>query len=246
MKRCVKMMCVAVLAVSVAANAGIIAQDDFAYDDGVLAGNDGGSGWAGAWADFAGTPATVVGGVAQIAWDSASGWQSSQTDRSFSGGAVTSAWIRTTVQKTVTAGSSSAFGGIGLFEGDGERGLIGNFWPGVATDAWGAGPNGGQGEIAGELVTTLSDVVVYISATETLLWVNGDPLALGTPEATGSGIGQFDRIILRAGTNNNGEAWQFDNLIIGETAADVGVVVPEPATLALLGLGAMSLIRRKK
>jgi hypothetical protein len=234
-----------VLCIAVTTNGAIVAQDDFTYADGNLAGNAGGTGWAGAWTNFDGTPATVVGGVAQTAFSSGSGWVHSQVTRSIDV-TLTSTWIRATVQKTVTSGIAESFGGIGLFENGSEKGLIGNFWPGVAVDAWGAGPHPDQGEIAGELVTTLSDVVVYISGTETKLWVNGNPLNLGTPEAIGSGVGQFNQILLRCGTNNNGETWQFDNLVVGETAADIGVVVPEPVTMAFLGFGALALIRRRK
>ncbi len=205
---------------SVATFGAIIAEENFDYADGALAGNNGGSGWTGAWTDYDGTAPTVVGGVAQLSFSGA-GWQSSQADR-YLNAPLTSAWIRATVQKTVTAGNGASFGCIGLFEGGAERGLIGNFWPGVAVDAWGAGPNGSQGEIAGKLVTTLSDVIVYIDATETKLWVNPvDPRNPGTPDAVGGGIGQFDRIILRCGTNDNSETWQVDNLVIAETLDDV-------------------------
>jgi hypothetical protein len=195
------------------------AVDDFSYADGALAGNNGGTGWAGPWTDNAGTPATVVGGVAQTSFTGAG---SSQIQRDLSS-AMSSAWIRATVQKTATLGISESYGGIGLYDGGTERALIGNFWPGVAADAWGAGTNGSQGEIAGELVTTLSDVIVYVDGTETKLWVNpADPANLGVPEATGGGVGQFNRIILRCGTSTAGtETWQFDNLIVGETLSDI-------------------------
>jgi hypothetical protein len=194
------------------------AADDFSYADGVLADKKGGTGWAGPWTDSAGTAATVVGAVAQTSFTSGGSYAGSEVQRDLSS-TMTSAWIRATVQKTATVGVSDSFGGIGLYEGGSERALIGNFWPGASIDAWGAGPNGSQGEIAGELVTTLSDVIIYVDGTETKLWINpADPNNLDVPEATGSGVGQFNRIILRCGTSTAGtETWQFDNLIIGKT-----------------------------
>lgn len=251
MKRFALVLVVAVFAAVSAgddARAAIIASDDFGYADGPLAGSNGGTGWAGAWTDFNGTPATVTGGAAQVSFTAAGGFAASQADRFIGAGALTSAWIRFTAQKTASLGISDSFGGIGLFEGGSEKGLIGNYWPGVAVDAWGAGSNGSQGEVAGELVTTLSDVVVYVDGAETKLWVNNNPASLGAPDATGGGVGQFDRLILRAGTSTDGlETWQFDNLVIGETAADVGVAIPEPAgaVLVLLALlGSTSGMRR--
>ncbi len=193
--------------------------DDFNYTDGLLAGNDGGTGWDGPWSDTSGTAATVINGVAQTSF---SGPGSSQVQRNLAS-AMSDAWIRATVQKLETAGVSESYGGIGLYEGSTERALIGNFWPGVAADVWGAGPNTGQGEIAGKLVSTLSEVFVYVDSNETKLWINPvDPNNLGEPDAIGGGVGRFDRIVLRCGTNaGEMETWQFDNLIIGETFEDL-------------------------
>jgi len=222
-----------------AATAAVIASEDFTYADGALAANNGGTGWAGAWTDVSGNAATVAGGVGQTNFGQAERTLSSTVD--VTGGV----WIRATVQKTDTDGVAGSFGGIGLFNGGAEAGLIGNFWPGVATDAWGAGPNGAQGEIAGDLVTSLSDVVVFIDDTQTLLWVNGNPVALGAAEATGASTGDFDTIRLRNG-NGAAETYTYDNILIGDTAADVGVVVPEPGSLALLGLGGLAMLRRRR
>ena len=235
----------------------VIATDDFTYPNrSPLAGNNGGAGWSAGWTDFAGTAATVEDGAAQLSFTSVGGFSSSQASRLLGetvGDDETEAWIRATVQKTVSLGITDSFGGIGLFNGGAEVGLIGNFWPGVAADAWGAGPNGGQGEIAGDLVTVSSDVIVRLDfvggATE--LWVNPfDDQSLGAAEAIGAGMGAFDTIVLRAGTSTAGtETWQFDDLRIGTSAGDVGaaVAVPEPSSAFLVfGLFGAALYYRRK
>lgn len=236
----------------------VIATEDFTYATGSpLAGNNGGTGWSAGWVDFAGTPATVEAGVAQLSFTGAGGFASSQVSRLLGeavGDDESDVWIRATIQKTASLGISESFGGIGFFNGGAEVGLVGNFWPGVAADAWAAGPNGGQGEIAGELVTTLSDVIAHIDFANgvTELWVNPlDDQDIGAAEATGSGIGEFDTIVLRAGTGTAGtETWQFDDLQIGTTVGDVGaafaVAVPEPNSAVILGAGVLCLFGRRR
>lgn len=79
------------------------------------------------------------------------------------------------------------------------------------------------------------------------LWINPTSLTLGTPSASSLRIFEISTVStfgIRAVNLDAGDAPQFDELRIGTTLADV-IPVPEPASLALIGLGAIALIRRK-
>ena len=224
------------------AQAAVIAIEDFDYTNGALAGNNGGVGWNGGWANVSGTAATVTRGIAQISFSTAGRFESSQATRQLSqtvGDTETDVWLRTTMQKTTTIGVKNNFGGIGFFDTGVEQGLLGNFWSGVAVDAWGVGSHGSQGEAAGELVTTLSDVILHIKfGVFSEIWINPTNTSqgvegMGSADTTGGAIPPFNEILLRAGSNHAGtETWQYHDLILGETAADVGVT----GTLPMLQL----------
>ena len=184
----------------------ISARDDFGYADGLLVGNSGGRGWSGPWIAQEGSAATVVAGVAQLLARQQVQQEWTEIRRDLIR-PLDQAWIRATIQKTRTSGVLESFGGIGLYDGDIERALIGNFWPTdittttMATDTWGVGPNRSQGEASSALVTMRSDVIVYIDNAEAKLWINpADVDNLGTPDAIGNGIERFNRVVLRCGT----------------------------------------------
>ncbi len=82
------------------------------------------------------------------------------------------------------------------------------------------------------------------------VWINpnlaGTTGFLGTAVATSDPYlkpGQIDGIQLRQYNADNGDLATFDEYVIGETWGDV--VVPEPASIAMLGLGGMALLRRR-
>jgi len=60
----------------------------------------------------------------------------------------------------------------------------------------------------------------------------------GDAENTGKGVG--DEIYPRA----QGMEWDFDEIAMGTTLSDVNI--PEPTTMALLGLGGLAVLRRRK
>ncbi len=82
------------------------------------------------------------------------------------------------------------------------------------------------------------------------VWLNpnlaGTTGFLGTAAATSDPYlspGQVDGILLKQYNADNGDLVKFDEYVIGETWGDV--VVPEPTTMVLFGLGGMALLRRR-
>ena len=215
-----------------AARAQIIAADNYNYANGNLDGDDGGAGWSGAWNGHTyGTP-TVAGDQAII---NALGTDAHRSLASAQG-AGTVAWLRFTAQQSTTASSgitNNTFGGLDIFHGGTEVGLIGKAWPGPYRWTLVAG---GSSQISTQ--STLSASVLYAcittSATNTMtinLWINpANPSSLATvkPDATQTFAGSgWDTIYLRADAGVSvTESWAFGSLAVGATLADVAAPAP--------------------
>lgn len=213
--------------------ADMILSDDFRYPDGALAGNDGGTGWGWEWENTGSGTVDVVDGAASLTYTigAGGGFQSHEAKRwagDWYGDDEPDIWLRATVQKTKNNGSNYSFGGIGFYADEAEAGLLGDFWTGDSQTAniWAAGRGDGIVESAGLAVTDLSDVIAHINyaSGEISVWINADPSKLGDPDFIGSGIGVFNVIRLRGGSDASGtESWTFDNLLLGTSASDVGI-----------------------
>jgi hypothetical protein len=79
------------------------------------------------------------------------------------------------------------------------------------------------------------------------VWLNPSltaDLSTLTPDITASYSElAFDAVRLRTG---GGGTWTWDEIRIGSTAADVGISVPEPASLGLISLSGVAALRRRR
>lgn len=81
------------------------------------------------------------------------------------------------------------------------------------------------------------------------LFVNPTSSIEGAPVATvsrDSGMGLADVFSLRLAFLDTGDAYQFDELRIGTTFADVITTIPEPATMSLGVMGLLALAARRR
>jgi autotransporter-associated beta strand protein len=234
----------ALLTAATISNAAPVANEDFTYLDGDLAGNNGGSGWNAAWANVSVPQATVSAGLATFTCTSNGSFSSSETARTLpTVGAGTTTWIRINGQLTVNGFVSDSFGGIGLYADTTERALLGKDWPGANNWTIKAHNNSGGGTQVSSstipLTDGMADVWVKIvngpaTNDDTMsLWVNpadfSSEAALGSALASLSGRHlDFNTIRLRGGSSTTGHTatWTFDNLKVGGDFADVAVVGP--------------------
>lgn len=235
------------------ASADILASDSFSYPDGgLLAGNNGGTGWAGAWATVDGTVApTVAGGRGQSAHTNNGPFGTfvtAQASRMLSAprGDGTTTWIRFSGGSNNVPNSEN-FGGLGLYEGFGERALFGKVWQREGN--WGIVASGDSLTTV-PITPALSDVWVKIvngtgNTDSVSMWVNpadiSSEAALGTAMASLTNRNlNFNMVLLRSGSQVFPfvVTYQFDNLLIGDSFASVSV--PEPGSVGLLVLATLA------
>jgi len=212
------------------ARAQIIASDDFSYPDGNLNGDNGGTGWTGAWiGNTYGTP-TVAGGQAVI---SSSGTDARRILPSFQGPG-TVVWLRYDGQQFTSASAgvtNKTFGGLNIVNGGSSVGLIGKAWPGPYRWTLVAGSDV---KVSKQSTLSASSLYARITTTNTMtmdLWVNpANPTIIDklTPDVTDTFPGNgWDAIYLRAGSGESvTESWKFDNLVIAGSLA--GLWLPTP------------------
>jgi hypothetical protein len=152
-------------------------------------------------------------------------------------------------------GDGALWGGLSPFNGDGERLFIGN--PFNPNDFGITNFDAGEDLVSSTPAVPISDtnfhtliVEVDIDAVapgthQFTLWV--DNTNINSPNATGARQDLQDTWTrIRFGSDGN-EPFRADNLTIATTAGEVGLI-PEPASVGLLGLGALMLggMRRRR
>jgi len=117
----------------------------------------------------------------------------------------------------------------------------GSYRLGIANGTWSAAASI---EVAQDLALNTSYQVVFrfdLATDQATLWVN--PVDESSPGATATDTFSYSGVIdsfgLRQGTTGTGRPGELnlDDLIIGQTFADVTTAVPEPSMYAFIGLG---------
>lgn len=148
---------------------------------------------------------------------------------------------------TATFITDGGWAGISGYDFPTERVFIGTPWQSGVFGVEVSGVGNALSSIAVELGRSFRLVsVIDFDGDQLRLWVDPDQADYDN----GAGDNSADVTIEYTGTNWNtavrlasGGMTQWDNLIV---ATDFGSAVPEPTTLALLGLGGVFLARRKK
>ncbi len=228
------MMGAAALLVAGAAQAAVIAFDDFATDSADLGGMSDGSGFSDSWS----------GGSYAVADGVVTGSGAAFRTLSSEFGSTGEVWMSFDAVRN----SGSAWGFVSLFDGTSTERLIVGDW--YKQNVWSMEAKGGtRGE------TTIANDGTYRTAVVKLtldtgtmdLWVGDDATTAvdvsGDADLTVTG-GTFAGIdTVRIG---NGMDVSVGDLRIGDTALDVQAI-PEPATIGLIGMvgGGLLFVRRR-
>ncbi|MEI8314102.1 MAG: hypothetical protein WCG79_01500 [Verrucomicrobiota bacterium] len=225
----------------------LIAEDNLGYAPGALAGDNGGTGWGGAWQVWFGSAAVnnqqlVITGNTWIYRQLAAPVTLSAGDQ---------IWFSFVAQETTPV---ATFAGLSTFLGWGEKGFIGD--PFQFGNTWGLQPTGlgnGSQEVNSSAPASTQSLLVarYDISTNGMgtmtLWVDPSSMAELVNQysvATAAFIESpmlFDTIRLASGDG----AMSFSDLRIGTTAFDVYpsvAAVPEPGIGILFGLGFIEVV----
>ena len=251
-----------------------IASEPFTYPLGDLAGNNGGSGWSGAWPsheagrfsvvdpgaplEFVGSGVLVEGGDRALKYTSDGGEEiiARSLDAAESGDVYVSFLLQWDPNGSV---GNNNFAAIRLSDAT-AIGVQGNRASGSGIEDFVVWTVPGQGAFAPDvdlvpgqdyfLVGRLFKDGGSTNYNRFALWVDPDFDDLNTPDALAigdSGVSSFDEISFRGKNLASGEFVLIDQLRLGATWGDV-VTVPEPGSLTLLCIGFVILAacRRRK
>lgn len=232
---------VSVLSIPLVQAASVVVED-FTYDDGPVAGLNGGLGWAGPWGATSDSPSEFEVVSNQAIYMGNGGGQTPRTqDRVFSSSYVLDADTTITLSFDLIVNETQSGRGIGLLLTDssaGESIFFGKQINGEygAHSSIGSGgtlyaDTGASGTMA--LVATLTS-----DGTDTFVSVSANGAAAGTGTISGTQF-SFDSMSLNGyhqSTTTNG----VDSIDLDVTT------IPEPSSTALLGLGGLAFILRRR
>ena len=222
--------------------AALLANDNFGYAPGSLAGDNGGTGWGGAWQVWFGS-ATVNNQQATVSGNTWAYRPLAAPVTLSAGGQV---WFSFTAQETSPV---TTFAGLSAFSGWNESGFMGD--PMWAPNTWGIQPSGllngsqlvNSSAPANKQSLLVTRYAIAANGAGTMtLWVDPTSVAqlvnqyaAATATFAESPM-QFNTIRLASGDG----AMSFGSVRVGTTGADVcpsATAVPEPGIGALFGLG---------
>jgi hypothetical protein len=246
------------------ANASVIGSETFTYPDGPIADKNGGTGWnvvrtaevgsqpaaPSDWDNVGGTPNVVSNALVTLGTSAkreyngpteGSGAGMNEREGAFrSNGAV---FFRT--QLTRAAGAD--WSGASSYDFGAERIFFGVPGSQVGTKFFGIDETNVSRTMStipavdGQTYTLVA--MVDFDADVLALWVDPAPGAL--PNVTRAYTGTNWASAVRLGSGGTGDT-TWDNLTVADNAADVGVSVPEPASLGLLMAGGVPLVLRRR
>jgi hypothetical protein len=132
---------------------------------------------------------------------------------------------------------------------------------GAGIVSWGAGIAVEELEMLsnGDVVIGLSNGQVHVRSSTNLTVSLGNSITLGGTAITAMEVTSNDNVVLAIGSNGTSYTRQgsnlsavpvgftgVDGLVFGQQIDALAAVVPEPATMILLGLGGLGLLRRRK
>lgn len=237
------------------ATAAVVGTEQFGYSDGTnIAGQNGGTGWdfnfqagthsvpTSTWENVSNTP-SVSGGKLST-WNSAA-------KRYYSGGQ----WFEQSVQAAgriyyaveMTRDDGADWGGVSSYDFGSER----IFWgvPGgqagakyFGIDVMGSGGAFSTVEaVAGQKYTLIASLDFDNDLLS--LWVNSTVEA--SPTFTRAYTNSNWSTEVRVGSGGSGQT-RWDNLVVATTFNDAVTAIPEPASLALVGLSGLMLMRNRR
>ncbi len=145
-------------------------------------------------------------------------------------------------------GTGGFFGGLNLFANSEERALIGNGWESLEYTVSGKNGNptdeSGIAYVVGSTVRLVGKLTIIDGGDPDVLDLFVNQATEGTPDASITSTTHAFEGFNNIRNRNNGQV-TIANLIIADDYASASVI-PEPASLALLSLGGLMMIRCRR
>lgn len=236
MKKLMVALTIAMLAS--AASAAILATDDFSYT---------GAATANGWSAYSGTDSSITANGSVLAVGSGA-----EDIRTTFADQLTGSVFASVVLNLSAAPASGGAYTLGFSDGtamEGRFGLVGEAGSLFGITLYGTGTTI-LGTVSGLSYSTDYTITMGITASAISLWVNSDGTDELSPDLTTAGVANgIDGFFVRQATpfGAGSASYTLDNMAVGQSFSDVApAAVPEPATMSLLGLGALAMVLRRK